>query len=95
MDKFFGKRLKDARKRVELSQQEAADRIGIAKVSIGNYENNRREPKYEVIRLLANLYDVDINWLISGQQPQYAFKDTTALLTAVGIEPYLQEINEM
>lgn len=38
------------------SQQEVADRAGLNKMTISQYENGKRKPSFEVIEALAEYY---------------------------------------
>lgn len=63
----FGKRLKQARSNKKLTQNEVAGKLGIDYTTISKYENNKSQPDNEILRELADLYEVSLDWLISGQ----------------------------
>lgn len=63
----FGKRLKQARSNKKLTQNEVAGKLGIDYTTISKYENNKSQPDNEILRELADLYEVTLDWLISGQ----------------------------
>ena len=44
------------------SQQEVADRAGLNKMTISQYENGKRKPSFEVIEALAEIFHVDMNY---------------------------------
>lgn len=46
------------------SQQEVADRAGLNKMTISQYENGKRKPSFEVIEALAEIFRVDMNYLL-------------------------------
>lgn len=46
------------------SQQEVADRVGLNKMTISQYENGKRKPSFEVIEALAEIFHVDMNYLL-------------------------------
>jgi transcriptional regulator with XRE-family HTH domain len=46
------------------SQQEVADRAGLNKMTISQYENGKRKPSFEVIEALAETFHVDMNYLL-------------------------------
>lgn len=59
----IGERIKAVRKRKNLTQQELAQRAGIAINSLRLYEGNKREPKVETVQRIAdamfvNLFDL-------------------------------------
>lgn len=63
----FGSRLKQARVRKQFTQGQVADRLGIDFTTISKYENNRSQPDYDTLLSLAALYDVSVDWLLSGE----------------------------
>ena len=46
------------------SQQEVADRAGLNKMTISQYESGKRKPSFEVIEALAEIFHVDMNYLL-------------------------------
>lgn len=52
------------RKRSKLSQQELADRVGVARSSIGMYETGRREPDFETLEVFADFFNVNMDTLL-------------------------------
>ena len=41
----FGKRLKQARNELNLTQEQLAERLGISREAVGNYETDTRFPR--------------------------------------------------
>lgn len=64
---MYRENLKKLRFELKISAQKLADDLGIHKMTISNYENGKREPTYEVLEKLHNLYNVNLNWFVSGQ----------------------------
>lgn len=60
----FNNILKLLRKEKNLSQQELADRLGISKSSINMYERGERQPNFETLELIADFFNVDIDYLL-------------------------------
>lgn len=56
-------RIKEARKRLSLTQEELADKIGVTKGAIANYENGVSTPKIEIMFSLMRALDIDANYL--------------------------------
>ena len=52
--------LKAARVNADLTQQEAADKLGISKHTVINWELGRTKPKKCVLIALAKIYNIDI-----------------------------------
>ena len=60
-------RLKAVRKAVGLTQQEFADRLGIKRGAVANYEIGRIDPIDAVISLICREFGVNETWLRSGE----------------------------
>lgn len=60
------KRLKELRKILNLTQQEFADKLGIKRNTIANYESGRNEPIGSVFSLICKEFNVNENWLRNG-----------------------------
>lgn len=56
--------LKKLRKDHELSQAELAQKLGVSTALIGMYETNARKPSYEMIELIADYFNVDVDYLL-------------------------------
>jgi len=56
--------LKNLRKSENLTQDELAQRLKISRSAVGMYENGSREPDYETLELIADFFNVDIDYLI-------------------------------
>lgn len=59
-------RIKKLRKALNLTQQEFADRIGIKRGAIANYEIGRNEPADSVCSLICREFGVNEEWLRTG-----------------------------
>lgn len=64
MEKFHEK-LKVLRKKKGLTQQQIADEIGVNRGSYSNWEKGKREPNFEKLSMLACIFDVSIDFLLS------------------------------
>lgn len=60
-------RIKAIRTSANLTQQEFADKLGIKRGTIANYELGRNEPIDAVITLICREFDVSENWLRTGE----------------------------
>ena len=56
--------LKAARVNADMSQQEAAKRLGISKSTLGNYEKYKTIPDIEMSKRIAALYNWSVNDII-------------------------------
>lgn len=64
----LGMRLREARKRLELTQDDLARRADISRQALSHYELGERIPTAEVLRRLARELGRSPDWLLSGEQ---------------------------
>ena len=55
-------KLKALRKRNHFTQQDIADRLGVTRSTVSNFEIGRRTPEIDVLEKLAAIYNVDLNY---------------------------------
>lgn len=67
---MFANRLKIARKRVNLTQQQAAEVLNLSTRSYQRYEavNGQCDPPINTLIEMANLFDVSIDWLLGRDE---------------------------
>lgn len=56
--------LKSLRTAKSLTQEDLAKILGVSRSTIGMYENGSREPDYEMLELIADYFNVDIDYLL-------------------------------
>ncbi|MFB2118473.1 helix-turn-helix domain-containing protein [Parapedobacter sp. 2B3] len=59
--------LKYLRKKKRLTQQQFADEMSIKRASVGAYEEKRAEPKYELLKKIADFYDLTMDELANDE----------------------------
>lgn len=62
----MNERIKNIRKRLNLTQDEFAEKLGLARNSIASYEGGRRTPNDAIIKLICKEFNVDYFWLTEG-----------------------------
>lgn len=60
----LGRRLKGAREKTRLTQQQVADKLGISNGTLSGYERNYRDPDTVTLNNLAALYEVSVDYLL-------------------------------
>lgn len=75
----MNERIKKLRKHLDLTQQEFADRIGVKRNTIANYEIGRNVPIDSVLSLIVREFHVSEAWLRSGDGEMFAPAATSAL----------------
>lgn len=76
----MNERLKKLRKALNLTQQEFANRIGIARGNVGAYEVNKNSPSDAVISLICREFNVNEQWLRNGTGEMFIELDKEDLL---------------
>ena len=59
----IGKNLKELRKNLGLTQQNVADKLGISRVNYTRYETDVSCPDFDTLVLLADFYDVSLDYI--------------------------------
>jgi transcriptional regulator with XRE-family HTH domain len=62
----FGENLREARRAAGLSQEELAERAGVDRSAISDYERGRREPNLSTIVKLASALEISTETLVRG-----------------------------
>jgi transcriptional regulator with XRE-family HTH domain len=63
---YIGEKLKEARTKRLLTQEELAEKAGVSAATVVNIERNNQEPHFRTIRKLANALDVDPTTFLEG-----------------------------
>lgn len=74
---------------MHLKQSEVADKLGIDFTTISKYENNKSQPDNEILKKLASLYQVSIDWLLSGRD--YESQSANTIVVDGIMEPLTNE----
>ena len=67
-DKAVGMRIRVERVRCGLSQEELAEKVGVTRVSIGNYERGDRNISLTVAKKIAEALNLDVMELCGGEE---------------------------
>jgi DNA-binding XRE family transcriptional regulator len=84
MDEFsraFGRKLRDARKKAGLSQEDLADRVDLSRTSITNIEKGAQHPSLKLALKLADEVDVALSDLTDDGDDDAAPKKRTVKRT--------------
>ena len=63
----FGSRVREARKKQQLSMAQLGLKMGISGSLVGRYERNEENPKPDTIRRFSDALGVDAKWLEKGE----------------------------
>lgn len=65
---LIGKRIKELRNEHKYTQTELANLVGVTKSTIAAYENDTRQPSYEVLVKLSRIFKVSLDYLVLNKQ---------------------------
>jgi transcriptional regulator with XRE-family HTH domain len=66
----LGNRLKAARRKAGLRQEQVAEAIDSHPVTISKYERGIQDPSTELLGAMARLYGVSVDWLLGVEEEQ-------------------------
>ena len=81
----FASRLKQAREQAGLTQQAFADKLGVTKNSISNYENGVSSPKWDILLKIFDVLHVD---------PNFLYQDNFSPVEAASLRSAIQAVDE-
>lgn len=65
---LLGKQIKELRNEAKLTQAALGEKLGVSKSTIAAYENDSRQPSYEVLVKMSNVFHVKIDALFFREQ---------------------------
>ena len=82
---MLGARIAVLRRSAKLSQAELAKQLKISPSAVGMYEQGRREPALDILANMAEIFEVSIDFLVTGKAatPQEHDKINKLLLDRV------------
>ena len=75
----ISERVKILRKELKLSQTEFAEKLSVSRDVINNIENNRAELKEHFIKFMCKEFDVNENWLRTGEGEMFKIDRETEI----------------
>lgn len=60
----FAEKLKELRKEMALTQKELADKLGFERTTVSGWEQERKEPNYDTLIMLAKFFNVTVDYLL-------------------------------
>ena len=64
----LGIRLQEVRQRRKMSQEDAAEAVGVHPLTISKYERDHQDPNTKTLVALAKVYDVSTDWLLTEHE---------------------------
>ncbi|SCY62767.1 helix-turn-helix domain-containing protein [Butyrivibrio sp. INlla14] len=65
-EKTIGQRIRAARKRAGLTQEQLAEKLLIEKSAVSHYENDKREPSLTTLILMSDVLNVSTDYILKG-----------------------------
>ena len=91
----IGTKIKTLRLRAGLNQAEFARRIGVSQHTVSHIERGARKPKWEVLAMICQQFDVSANWLLlptEGESQELAYAPN---LTGPDIKGLVERVAEV
>ncbi len=66
-ENHINKRLKAFRKKIKITQSELAELLECNQATVAYYEKGKIEPSIEKLLIMSQTYNIDLNWLLTGQ----------------------------
>ena len=64
-------RLRELREYRGLSQAQVAEKLGVSRQSYNFYENGKRDPDTEILKTMADFFEVSLDCLVGRESPKY------------------------
>ena len=89
----FYQRLKDLKEDADITQKQAADLIGVSMDHYGKYERGETDIPFEKAIILANYYNVSLDYLAGRTNIKNPISDKSQLLKIAELFKQLNSIN--
>lgn len=67
-ESYYYERLRDLRMNLRLTQKQMAERLGVSRATVSNYENGSSRPGQDIIREYCSAGHVSYEWLMDGRE---------------------------
>ncbi|UXH44432.1 helix-turn-helix domain-containing protein [Rossellomorea vietnamensis] len=88
----LGSNIKQLRERENISQKDFAQKLGVSNVVLSRYEKDERKPDYDMLKKIADYFEVSIDFLLGREEKTMAKEDTleevNKLVKEYGIEQF-------
>ena len=79
----IGKQIAFYRKKMELTQEELADQLGISSQAVSNWETEQNNPDEDLLLKMADIFDVTLDELYGRKRSKYPWEDDDTLRAVV------------
>lgn len=92
---MLNERIKSLRLNRSMSQVELADRLGVTKQSVSNWENDNIQPSIEMLVKIAKVFNVSTDYLLSLDDRKYIEVTGLSDQTIAHIQLLISDINRV
>ncbi len=71
----IGNKIKNARNESKLTQEQAAEALGVSRQTISNWENQKSYPDIVSVVKMSDLYSVSLDYLLKGEKTMSDYMD--------------------
>lgn len=75
MELDIGNKIKNSRKEAEITQEQAAELLGVSRQTISNWENEKSYPDIISVIKMSECYGVSLDYLLKGEKPMQNYYD--------------------
>lgn len=68
MELDIGKKIQSARKEAKLTQEQVAEKLGVSRQTISNWENEKNYPDIVSVIRMSEIYQVSLDYLLKGER---------------------------
>lgn len=87
---YIGKRIKELRKKKELTQEDLARKISVTRSAVANWEIGRAMPDLHALTSLANFFDISVDYLL--ERTTYTSQNHVSSQVAEGSSLYTTQM---
>ena len=66
----IGSKIKEARMKIELTQEQVAETLGVSRQTISNWETGKSYPDIVSVIKMSDLYEVSLDYLLKGKEAE-------------------------
>lgn len=66
----FSIRLKELRESQDITQEQLARLLNVSRPTIAGYETKQRQPDYDKLVLIAEIFNVSVDFLLTGEETE-------------------------
>ncbi|MFV0551308.1 MAG: helix-turn-helix domain-containing protein [Anaerorhabdus sp.] len=81
----FSEVLRELREEKKLTQRQLANSLSLSDSAIGMYESGKREPNYETLEIIADYFNVDMNFLLGKTLVKNTYLFDSELMQAMAL----------